>query len=341
MLASVSLNDAPVSATPSLLPSVKVMVLVAPYAMLAGPKALAMVAGVAVTVSVATLEAAPVGACALATALAWLPCGPGTSLVTTNVTVQLPGVAPAAAGMVRPEIETAVWPLVRLLLPAPAHVPPAACAPEIDIAPRASVNEAAVNAVALALEIVRVTVLVPSAAMVVGENALAMVGATAFTVRFALATALLPFEVCSAPAAMVLVNVPPIGETTSTETVQLPGVAPAAAGIERVAGSVTRPEPVAATTAPEPGHVVDAFGVGATTTGTGNVSVNAAVRLAVLALPLVSVMVSVETALAFTVPGAKAFATAGTTAFTVRFALAGLALLPFAVCSAPAAIVLV
>src|SRR6185437_412621 len=145
--------------------------------MLAGANALAMVGAVAVTVSVATFDAAPVGACALATPLAWLFCGPGTSLVTTKVTVQLPGVAPAAAGMVRPPIVTAVWALARLLPAAPAHVPPADCAPPIDMFTSVSLNEAPVSAVALALESVSVTVLVPSAAMVVGANCLAMVGA--------------------------------------------------------------------------------------------------------------------------------------------------------------------
>jgi len=107
-----------------------------------------------------------------------------------------------------------------------------------------------------------------------------------------------------------------------------------------VAGSVTEPEPAAATTAPEPAQVVDAFGVAATTTGTGNVSVNAAVRFATLALPLVSVMVSVDGVFAFTVPGVNCLATVGASALTVSVALAGFALLPFAVCSALVAIVL-
>jgi hypothetical protein len=71
-----------------------------------------------------------VGACALATPLAWLLCAPGVSLVTTRVTVQLPAVAPLAAGIVRPEIvRRPVWPLVKLLPAAPTHVPPADCAP--------------------------------------------------------------------------------------------------------------------------------------------------------------------------------------------------------------------
>jgi len=61
---------------------------------------------------------------------------------------------------------------------------------------------------------------------------------------------------------------------------QLPAVAPTAAGMVRVAGSVTAPEPAAATTAPAPEQVVEAFGVGATTTGEGSVSTSAPVRLA-------------------------------------------------------------
>ena len=67
MLLSVSENAPPVSGTPSVLDSVKVIVLVEPYAMLAGANALAIVAEAAVTVSTATLETAPVGAWVLET----------------------------------------------------------------------------------------------------------------------------------------------------------------------------------------------------------------------------------------------------------------------------------
>ena len=49
-----------------------------------------MVGAAAFTVRVATLEAAPVAACAELTPEAWLLCVPGTSLVTTTVTVQEP-----------------------------------------------------------------------------------------------------------------------------------------------------------------------------------------------------------------------------------------------------------
>src|SRR3981081_4098077 len=111
-----------------------------------GAKAFAIVGVAALTVRTATLDATPVGACALGTPLAWLFWGPGTSLVTTFVTVQLPAVAPVAAGMVRPlNVTRPVWPFAKLLLPAPTHVPPADCAPDTLIAASVSVNVAAVS----------------------------------------------------------------------------------------------------------------------------------------------------------------------------------------------------
>jgi hypothetical protein len=65
------------------------------------------------------------------------------------------------------------------------------------------------------------------------------------------------------------------------------------------------------------------------------------VRLAAVLFGLESVIVRVEVPPAAMVAGAKPFATLGATAFTVRLAVAGLALLPFEVCSAPAAMVFV
>jgi hypothetical protein len=184
-------------------------------------------------------------------------------------------------------------------------------------------------------------VLVPSAAIEDGANDFAIVGATAFTCSVALAGfALAPFEVASAPAAMVFVKLPPEGDTTSTVIVQPPGVAPLAAGMERVAGSVIVAVPAAATSAPAPAQLVEAFGVGATTSGTGSESVNGAVSDAALALALVSVMVRVEGAFAFTGLVPNAFATVGATVPTVSVALAGAAFAPLEVASAPAASVL-
>ncbi len=221
-------------------------------------------------------------------------------------------------------------------------MPPAVCAPETAIAASVSVNDADVSASAFAFEIVKAIVLVPSAAMEAGENDFAIVGATAFTDSVALAAAtLVPFEVCSAPAARVLVKAPPLGETTSTVIVQLPGVAPLAPGMARVAGSVMEPEPAAAATAPVPAHVVDAFGVGATTSGTGSVSVSGTTSEAAVAFAFVRVIVSVEGAFAFTGLVPNDFAIVGATAPTVSVALAAAALSPFEVCRAFAAIVLV
>ena len=75
---------------------------------------------------------------------------------------------------------------------------------------------AAVSAVELRLETVKVMVLVASAAMVEGPKAFTIVGATGFTVRVAAAgLALLPLEVCKASAEIELLNAPPTAETTT------------------------------------------------------------------------------------------------------------------------------
>jgi len=129
------------------------------------------------------------------------------------------------------------------------------------------------------------------------------VGAAAVTVRLALAGfALLPLEVVSAFAAIVLVYVAPIADGTSTVTVHVPAVAPLPAGIERVAGSVTVPEPAVATTAPAPEQVVAALVGEAMTRPAGSVSTSAAVRFAAVVFALESVIVSVEAVFGATLP---------------------------------------
>ncbi len=320
--------------------SVTVSVEVAFAAMVLGANALATVGVTVVTVKLAVAAAAllPLEVCSALAAIV-LVYTPPIAEVTSTLTVQLPaGIERVVGSVTEPEPATAVGP------PAPAHVVEAFGVAAITTPlGKVSVN-AAVRLAALALALLSVMVSVETAlaAMVFGAKAFATVGATVLTARVALAAAaLLPLEVCSALAAIVLTNAPPEGDTTSTVTVHEPGVAPTAAGIERVAGSVTEPVPATAVTAPAPEQVVAALGVGATTTGTGNVSVNAAVRLATLVLALVSVIVSVEGVPAFTGVGRNALAMVGAVVLTVRFAVAAAALLPLEVCSALAAIVLV
>ncbi len=180
MFASVSVKFAPVTATPLLFDSVKVIVLVPLAAIEVGAKALAIVGATAVTVRFAVLEAAPVGALALATpdvAFGWTP---GMLLVTTTVTVQLP-----LAGTVSPLKLSAVAAAAKLLPAAPVQVPPAAPAALMLMFASVSVKLAPVTAMPLLLASVNVIVLVALAAMLAGAKALAIVGAAAVTVRLA------------------------------------------------------------------------------------------------------------------------------------------------------------
>src|SRR5438445_651766 len=95
------------------------------------------------------------------------------------MTVQLP-----AAGIVIPlKFNAVAPPATRLFGVVPAHVPVTA-PPTALIFVSASVNEAPVSALGLVLPSVKVTVLVPPEVIVVGLNALAIVGA-AKTVRLA------------------------------------------------------------------------------------------------------------------------------------------------------------
>ncbi len=250
------------------------------------------------------------------------------------MTVQVPAVAPLPAGIARVAGSVIVDPPgAAATAPVPAHVVEALGVAAI-ARPAGSVSTSGAlsdAAPVLPLESVRVIVEVAPAPIDVGANDLAIVGAAAVTTRSALAGAALdPLEVCSAFAAMAFVYVPPNPAATSTVTVQLPGVRPLAAGIDRVAGSVTVDAPEAAATAPLPGHVVAAFAGLATTRPAGSVSVNAALRFAALAFGFESVMVSVELAFGATGDGLKDFATVGPVPVTVSVVPAT-ALVTFAV----------
>ena len=94
---NVSVSESAVTAAVFGLVTVMVSVVTSPELMLAGAKALPKVSGVAVTVRLALLDAAPVAASLEDTPLAWLGQVPAIALVTTIVTVQV-----ALAGIVRP-----------------------------------------------------------------------------------------------------------------------------------------------------------------------------------------------------------------------------------------------
>ena len=168
------------------------------------------------------------------------------------------------------------------------------------------------------------------------------IASIAVTVRVAFAaTALLPLLVTKAPIGIVLMYPPTTADVTFTEKVQLP-----LAGIVRPAGNVTVEPPATATGAPATGapQVVLAFGTAAISTCAGNVSTSAAFSVAIVALALLKVMVTVETPPAVILPGVKALAIVGGTApgtTTIKMALADAALLPLEVTNAPTGIVLV
>jgi hypothetical protein len=97
ILASVSENAALVSATPFVFVIAKSIWLVPPSAIVGVTKVFTMVGATAVTVSVAVLDTAPTGVCALETPEVVFGKAPGVFAVTSRVTVQLP-----LAGIVSP-----------------------------------------------------------------------------------------------------------------------------------------------------------------------------------------------------------------------------------------------
>ena len=99
--------------------------------------------------------------------------------VTSTVTVQFP-----LAGIVIPLKLSEVAPFAKLFPLAPVHVPPAFCAPLMDILASVSVKLAPVSAPAFGLVNVNVIVEVLPDWIAAGLNAFAIVGAL-ITVRFA------------------------------------------------------------------------------------------------------------------------------------------------------------
>jgi len=193
-----------------------------------------------------------------------------------------------------------------------------------------------VAATALLLLSVIVSTLVPPETIVAGAKAFATDGAFAVTVKLAVAAAaLLPLLVCKAPAAMVLVTVPTVLLVTFAVMVHEPGAPP---GIVAPDAYVTVTPPATPDLVPVQVPPKVAF---ASVTPAGNVSTKAALKVAAVALLLVSVIVSTLVPPAAMLAGANAFATVGALAVTVNVADAAAALLPKLVCNAPAAIVLV
>ena len=110
-------------------------------------------------------------------------------LVTLKVTVQLP-----LAGMVIPVKLRAVWPVVRVDGDVPLQVPPTAL-PAALMLVRVSLKAPPVSAVGLPFDRVKVTAELPPDCIVVGLNALAMVGAPS-TVSVAVLLAAPAVAVC-------------------------------------------------------------------------------------------------------------------------------------------------
>ena len=191
--------------------------------------------------------------------------------VTLTRTLQLP-----AAGIVAPETEKDPAPALAVTT-APAHVvvTDGGFATVID-AGNVSVNEAPVSGVALELFSWTVRVEGPPDAIGDGENDFDPVGAaTAATESVALAGVpfVVPSAVVSELAGIVLMWFPGVIDVTSIWKVQVPGVDPTCSGIVADAIATEFAPAVAVTVAPA--HVVEAFGVGATTTFGGRLSVTA------------------------------------------------------------------
>ena len=308
MLASESVNPAPVSTIPFGFVSVNVIVEVPLTGMPTGRKAFAIVAGAAVTVSVVLFDGAPRGASALATPEAWFGWTPGMSAETTTVTVQEP-----AAGMVRPVMATAVWPAVKALPDAPAQVPPAEPLAATNMFARVSVKLADVSGVPSGLVIVKVIVVRSWDVIAAGEKAFTITGAVADTVRVAVLDTALAGASALVNADVVLTCGPGTLLVTITVTVQ----EPLAGTVSPVNASAVAPAVKPLLPAPAqlpPAGPVELMAIPL------SVSVKAP---AVSGTPSVfaRVNVMVDVAPAAMVEGENAFAIVGAAAFTVRVAV--------------------
>jgi hypothetical protein len=227
----VSVTDVTVMAAPFGLPIVTVSVDTPPGSIVPGEKDFATVGDVAVTVSVAVFETAPVDVWLLETPEVVLGFAPAVVPRTTTVTVH-----DSAAGTLSPLKASADWFALKLLPPAPAHVPAAAPAASITMPESESVNAAPVSAKELGFVMVKVSVLVPPRGTVAGENALLMDGgeATASEADAALpagASLLVAVLVVFVTGvfdvtACVMVHVAPGGMAAALNPTELPPLAP-------------------------------------------------------------------------------------------------------------------
>jgi hypothetical protein len=302
MFARVSVNDAAVRLIELVFVRVNVIVDVSEDEIVAGLNALA-IEGLASTVRSTDVDGDPTVVSAVVTPLVLLGCTPGTVDVTSTVTVQFP-----PDGMVIPLNVRLVAPSVKELVPAPVQVPPAVCAPLIDISLSVSVKVAEVRLMAFKLASVKVMVDVSPVLIVDGLKAFEMV-AFASTVR---STELegVPRVVSFVVTPLVTFGfVPTVDEVTSTVTVQLPLAGNVMPEKERFVAPLTNPLELA------PVHVPEAF-CAPLIAILVNVSVKEAfVRLLVYVFVSVNVMVEVPPSVI--VAGLNALAIVGR-AMTVR-----------------------
>jgi hypothetical protein len=336
---SVSETATAVSGKRSELYRISVNVEMPPGAMTGGAK-LFPIPAPGKTVSVALAADVFVAPCALETA----PIGsvfvrlPSWNEVTLTAMLQL-----APPPIEAPESEK-VPPFGGALTDPPAHVVTPE-GTEAMIIPAGSVSERDTPERAVALRFVRETVStdVPPPGIETGEKLLfkETVSAPLVSVAEAAVTFRIPWSSASAFAGIVFTEAAAVLEVTSTTMVQVPGVAPTAAGI--VAPDRAKDPPPAAAVTEPPGHVVEAFGGDAIVTScapTGKLSVRAAFVSCENRL-FVIVIVSVDRPPLAIVEGENAFAIAAP-AVTVKFALTAAELVtPCAVASELAGIVFV
>ena len=228
---------------------------------------------------------------------------PATADVTETVIVQPPdGIVEPLAHVTVPDPAPAVT--------TPAHVPPTfGTGATTTFAGRLSLKaEARVSAPAFGFPNVIVSVDVPLTGIVARLKLFAIVGgAGTLTPRLAVAGCwLTPWPVESWPAAIVFVYVPASEDVTSTVIWQPPDWIVAPFAYEMV------DEPATAVTSPmTPGHVFVMFGVAATKTFPGSVSVNKAFSVWMAAFVLPNVIVRVDVPPEAIEAGLKALATVG------------------------------
>jgi hypothetical protein len=323
----VSLKATPVRVVPRFgLVIVKVSVLTPPTASGLGENALAMLGGAtAVKVAVPVLPVPPL---VEVTALVVLTLAPEVVAVTLTLTVQVP-----LAAIVPPEKLNEVFPAVGAKVGDPQHVVAtlgvaATCNP----AGNESLKATPVKAVpALGLVIVKVSVLSPPTGIELGEKSFAMLGG-ASTVNVSVPVLPVP-PLVEVTFPVVFTFAPLVVAVTTTETVQVPLAA------------MVPPEklkdvfPAAGVKVAEPQPVEVAFGVAATCSPAGKVSLKATPVSAVPAFGLVIVKVNVLTPPTAIRLGANALARFGG-ASTVKVSVPVLPVPPFVALTWPVVLTL-